>query len=141
MCRRATGDPLLRELVSTVVSCQASQSPPPASKQRAKKDKATSAAVGPLVQVILHDTILFPEGGGQPHDTGVFTSADGELWDVVDVKRFGGHAIHYVRVGDRGVDAALKAFAPGSLVNVALGEAGLNRRLDHVRADAVSMLN
>lgn len=130
----STGDPFLRELVSTVVSCQTSQAPPPASKQRAKKDKAALAAVEPLVQVILHDTVLFPEGGGQPHDTGVFTSADGDLWDVVDVKRFGGHAVHYVRVGERGVDAALKAFTPESLVNASLDEAGLDRRLDHVRS-------
>lgn len=100
--------------------------------KRAKKDQAP-AAVEFLVQLILHDTVLFPEGGGQPFDIGVLTSSDGDLWEVVDVKRHGGHAVHYVKAGERGVDAALKAFTPGSLVNVALGEAGLSRRLDHVR--------
>ncbi|KAJ3557514.1 hypothetical protein NM688_g1435 [Phlebia brevispora] len=108
-----------------------SQTPPPVNK-RAKKDKTAPAKVESYVQVITHDTVLFPEGGGQPYDIGTLTSADGELWDVVDVKRHGGHAVHYVRVSDRGVDAALKAFTSGSIVNVALGEAGLARRLDHM---------
>ena len=115
-----------------MISCQQSQTPPPVNK-RAKKDKAAPVAAESFAQVILHDTVLFPEGGGQPYNIGTLTSADGDLWEVVDVKRHGGHAVHYVRVGERGVDAALKAFTPGSIVGVALGEAGLNRRLDHVR--------
>ncbi|PSR75033.1 hypothetical protein PHLCEN_2v9363 [Hermanssonia centrifuga] len=126
-CQR---DPLLRELISTVVSCRASQSPPPGNK-RAKKDLKNPTPAEPLVEVILHDTVLFPEGGGQPSDVGIFTSADGRLWNVVEVKRHGGHAVHYVRVGEGGIDAALQAFTVGSLVGIALGEAGLSRRLDH----------
>ena len=87
------GDPLLRELVSTVISATLAQAPPTSnnSSKKSKKDK-TSQARETLLEVILHDTILFPEGGGQPNDIGIITSADGELWDVVDVKRRGGHA-------------------------------------------------
>lgn len=125
-----TGDPLLRELTTTVVSCRQAQAVP--QPKRAKKEKS-AAPVEPLIELILHDTVLFPEGGGQPSDIGILTSADGQTWQVQEVKRHGGHAVHYVKVEGRGVDVALEAFTIGSLVGVALGEAGLYRRLDHVR--------
>ncbi|KAI0082457.1 alanyl-tRNA synthetase domain-containing protein [Panus rudis PR-1116 ss-1] len=126
-CQR---DPLLRELVSTVVSSTLAQAPPTSnSNRKSKKDKGP---VEQLLEVVLHDTVLFPEGGGQPNDIGLLTSSDGELWEVVDVKRRGGHAIHFVRVKDGDVDGALKAFTPGSIVNVSLGEQGFQRRLDHM---------
>ncbi|TCD70424.1 hypothetical protein EIP91_003505 [Steccherinum ochraceum] len=128
-CQR---DPLLRELVSQVISCTLSQSQPlSAAEKRARKGKA-EAPKDSLVEVILHDTILFPEGGGQPHDIGLLTTSDGELWDVVDVKRHGGHAVHYVKVKDNNTDAALASFATGTNVGVALGDHGLQRRLDHM---------
>lgn len=126
------GDPLLRELTSTVVSSRAAQAPP--QPKRAKKDK-NAPHVEALVEVILHDTVLFPEGGGQPSDIGILTSSDGQLWEVLEVKRVGGHAVHYVNVGTRTTDDALSAFAVGTAVGVALGEAGLYRRLDNVSVD------
>ena len=98
--------------------------------KRAKKDKAASTE--PLFEVILHDTVIFPEGGGQPSDIGILTSSDGQLWDVQEAKRIGGHAVHYIKIGDRSSEAASSAFAVGSTVGVALGEAGYRRRLDHV---------
>lgn len=76
--------------------------------------------------------MLFPEGGGQPSDIGLLTGADGEMWEVTEVKRVGGHAVHYVKVGDKTLEEALKAFKTGEKVGVQLGEAGLSRRLDHV---------
>ena len=82
--------------------------------------------------MILHDTVIFPEGGGQPSDIGILTSSDGQLWDVQEAKRIGGHAVHYIKIGDRTSEAALSAFAVGSTAGVALGEAGYRRRLDHV---------
>ena len=99
--------------------------------KRAKKDKAASTHE-PLLEVILHDTVIFPEGGGQPSDIGILTSSDGQLWDVQEAKRIGGHAVHYIKLGDRTSEAALSAFTIGSTVGVALGEAGYRRRLDHV---------
>ncbi|KAI0089163.1 Threonyl/alanyl tRNA synthetase [Irpex rosettiformis] len=125
-CQR---DPLLKETTTTVVSARLVQAAP--QPKRAKKNKA-AASTEPLVEVVLHDTVIFPEGGGQPSDIGVLTSSDGQLWDVREAKRTGGHAVHYVKVGERGADAALSAFAVGSTVGVALGEAGYYRRLDHM---------
>ncbi|EPT03626.1 hypothetical protein FOMPIDRAFT_1040376 [Fomitopsis schrenkii] len=129
-CQR---DPLLHELATTVVSATVSQAPtPPSNGRKSKKEKAPPAPAEPLIEVILHDTVIFPEGGGQPSDVGVLTSADGELWDVIEVKRHGGHAVHYVRSKDQSPDSALRAFSPGAKVGVALGEQGWTRRLDHM---------
>ncbi|KAI0637998.1 alanyl-tRNA synthetase domain-containing protein [Trametes polyzona] len=131
-CQR---DPLLRELATTAVSSRLSQSPavPSNGREGKKKKAAAPAPTAPLLEVILHDTIIFPEGGGQPSDVGVLTTSDGELWDVVEAKRHGGHAVHYVRLKpEQNVDDALRLFAPGSVVGVSLGEAGYKRRLDHM---------
>lgn len=80
----------------------------------------------------LHDTVIFPEGGGQPTDTGLITTTDRKQWEVVQCKRHGGHAIHYVRVNDSTIDAALAAFAPGTSVVAELGAQDFERRYDHV---------
>ncbi|KAI0772057.1 alanyl-tRNA synthetase domain-containing protein [Trametes elegans] len=129
-CQR---DPLLRELATTAVSCRVSQSPSvPSNGREGKKKKAAPAPTAPLLEVILHDTIIFPEGGGQPSDVGLLTSSDGELWDVVEARRHGGHAVHYVRLKpEQDVDRALSLFVPGAVVGVSLGEQGYRRRLDH----------
>lgn len=79
----------------------------------------------------MHDTVIFPEGGGQPSDIGLVTTADGAIWEVLQVKRFGGHAVHFVRAKDD-ADEALRVFSPGAKVIVALGQDGFNRRYDHV---------
>ena len=86
--------------------------------------------------MILHDTIIFPEGGGQPTDTGLITTtSDAFVWEVVQAKRHGGHAVHYVKVQNGlDVDSALLAFYPGSKVTVSLGKEGYDRRYDHVSA-------
>ncbi|KAH9948348.1 hypothetical protein B0H21DRAFT_733864 [Amylocystis lapponica] len=128
-CQR---DPHLRDLVTVVVSSRLSQSHSvPSNGRKSKKDKAPPAPTEPLLEIILHDTIIFPEGGGQPSDVGLLTSADGELWDVIEVKRHGGHAVHYIRAHDLTGESALQVFTPGARVGVALGEEGLKRRIDH----------
>ncbi len=128
-----SGDPLLRELTTTSVSCRESQSAAPPSNGREGKKKKAPAPTAPLLEVVLHDTIIFPEGGGQPSDIGILTSSDGELWDVVEAKRIGGHAVHYVRLKpEQKLQHALEVFSPGVLVGISLGEAGYKRRLDHV---------
>ena len=124
-----------------MVSATVSQAPtPPSNGRKSKKEKTPPAPTQPLIEVILHDTVIFPEGGGQPSDVGVLTSADGELWDVIEVKRHGGHAVHYVRAKDQSPDSALRAFSPGAKVGVALGEQGWRRRLDHVRPHISTLL-
>ena len=89
----------------------------------------------PLLHVLLHDTVIFPEGGGQPTDTGkIRTIANGVTWEVVQAKRHGGHAVHYVRLpAGTDVDAALIAFQPGAQVTVSLDQEDWDRRYDHVR--------
>ena len=97
-----------------------------------KKKKAAAAAGNndPLVEVVLHDTVIFPEGGGQPSDIGKISTQDGRVWDVIEAKRHGGHSVNYVRV--QNIEADIQAFHIGSSVTVALGEDGFKRRLDHV---------
>ena len=116
-----------------MVSSRPAEAPP--QPKRAKKDKsgAPPAPASPLLEVLLHDTVLFPEGGGQPSDIGLLTSADGETWEVAEVKRVGGHAVHYVKLGSKSMEEALNAFKTNEKIGVQLGEAGLSRRLDHVR--------
>ena len=84
--------------------------------------------------MILHDTIIFPEGGGQPTDTGLITmTSDASVWQVVQAKRHGGHAVHYVKVqSGHDVESALLTFCPGAKVTVSLGQEGYDRRYDHV---------
>lgn len=115
------GNPLLNALTTHVIQCQESQSlEPPKDKKKAPQ----AAQKGKIVQVLLHDTILFPEGGGQPSDIGFMESADGHVWPVLEVKRHGHHAIHYVKDGE--------IMPSGSVVKVYLGEEGFRRRYDHV---------
>ncbi|KAI0729323.1 ThrRS/AlaRS common domain-containing protein [Fomitopsis betulina] len=129
-CQR---DPLLRELATTVVSATVLQAPTsPSNGRKSKKQKASPTPAEPLIEVILHDTVIFPEGGGQPSDVGVLTSPDGELWGIIEVKRHGGHAVHYVRSKDPSSDSALHVFSPGAKVGVVLGDQGWKRRLDHM---------
>ncbi|KAJ3510621.1 hypothetical protein NLJ89_g4572 [Agrocybe chaxingu] len=134
-CQR---DPLLRALETTVVCASVAQPPPAAANGTAKKTKKAVLAPDlpkePLLHVLLHDTVIFPEGGGQPTDNGIITtSVDGTTWEVVQAKRHGGHAVHYVKVPvGVEVNAALLAFQPGANVTVSLGQEGYDRRYDHM---------
>lgn len=73
---------------------------------------------------------MFPEGGGQPSDTGLIQTADGSVSNVLQARRHGGHAVHYVQVEDAEVD--ILRFAVGTKVLVKLGHADWDRRYDHV---------
>ncbi|KIM46230.1 hypothetical protein M413DRAFT_23991 [Hebeloma cylindrosporum] len=129
-CQR---DPLLRTLETTVVSVSVSQPPPVLGKKTKKAVLAPEVPNEPLLHVLLHDTVIFPEGGGQPTDTGNIITSEGALWEVVQAKRHGGHAVHYVKIRDDvGVEAALLALQPGKQVTVSLGERGYERRYDHM---------
>ncbi|KAG1753985.1 ThrRS/AlaRS common domain-containing protein [Suillus paluster] len=126
-CQR---DPLLRELETTIISCTISQ---PASSPSIKKGKKASAPAPvdqPTLEVILHDTVIFPEGGGQPSDTGIIKTADGRTWTVIQAKRHGGHGVHYVRAEQ--AENGLSCLTPGTKVTVALGELDFDRRYDHM---------
>ncbi|KAL0950042.1 hypothetical protein HGRIS_010050 [Hohenbuehelia grisea] len=129
-CQR---DPLLRTLQSHVVSCTVSKPPAePAGKKAKKAVIAPTLPKGPILEVVLHDTIIFPEGGGQPTDTGVITTADNQEWNVLQAKRYGGHAVHFVQVKDVDIETALQTFHSGAPVTVLLDKASWNRRYDHM---------
>ena len=131
-----SGDPLLRSLETTIVSASLLEPSPPSSVKKGghtKKTKASSVPTfpHPVLQLVLHDTVIFPEGGGQPFDIGILTSEDGAIWSVECVKRDGGVAVHYVKPAEDISDVP-DVFAPGKRVNLELGHTGFQRRLDHV---------
>ncbi|KAI0268181.1 hypothetical protein BC834DRAFT_968391 [Gloeopeniophorella convolvens] len=131
-CQR---DPLLRALDTVIVSTSflPPAAPPSGKKSHTKQAKASAAPTFKfsVLQVVLHDTVLFPEGGGQPSDIGTLTSEDGVSWSVELVKRHGGAAVHYVKLPES-IANAPEVFASGKRVSLALGQAGFQRRLDHM---------
>ena len=90
---------------------------------------------GVVLQVILHDTIIFPEGGGQPSDIGYISVGSGTTLEVFEAKRVGGHAVHYIRFPTLDELQKTRHLLPaGTNVVVTLGDNGYRRRLDHVSA-------
>jgi misacylated tRNA(Ala) deacylase len=79
-------DSYLKTLTTSVVAC--TKTPPPS-----KKDRAASDWTG--YEVEFEDTVLFPEGGGQPYDTGV-AIVNGKEIKVKNVQRDGLTAVHLV---------------------------------------------
>ncbi|KAJ3869673.1 ThrRS/AlaRS common domain-containing protein [Lentinula novae-zelandiae] len=129
-CQR---DPFLKKIETIVIACTVSQPPStPAGKKSKKAVSAPTLPNEPILEVILHDTVIFPEGGGQPTDTGVITTSDGKTWSVLQAKRNGGHAVHYVMVKEGDLESALSVFTPGSTVTAALGQDDYDRRYDHM---------
>lgn len=75
--------------------------------------------------VILDDTILFPEGGGQPHDKG---SINGH--EVLQVRRDkNGFGVHFLK--------SSQPLTQGSVVSV---EVNWNRRFDHMQQHSAQHL-
>lgn len=66
----------LKTLTTLVVSCKEYEPIMTLKDKQNKNKKAAQAPRETLYAVELEDTILFPEGGGQPHDVGVITLAD-----------------------------------------------------------------
>lgn len=134
-CQR---DPLLRSLETAIVSSSLLQPSPPSSVKRGGHTKQTKASsvptfTHPILQLVLHDTVLFPEGGGQPSDIGILTSENGVFWGVECVKRHGTVAVHYVKPADaEAISDVPNVFAPGKSVKLDLGHKGFQRRLDHM---------
>ncbi|KAJ7507750.1 ThrRS/AlaRS common domain-containing protein [Mycena galericulata] len=129
-CQR---DPLLRELYTTVCSSALYSPPAPAKGKNAKKSVVVPTIPQDAIclEICMSDTVIFPEGGGQPCDTGVL-HAGGAVWNVLMAKRNGSLAVHYVRVENNNVDGALLTFTPGTKVKVELDQAGFDRRYDHM---------
>jgi misacylated tRNA(Ala) deacylase len=135
------GDPLLRSLETTIVSTSLLKPSPSSVKKGGHTKQTKSSSVPtfphPVLQLVLHDTVLFPEGGGQPSDIGILTTEDGVIWSIECIKRHGGVAVHYVNPADDISDVP-NVFAPGKRVNLELGHTGFQRRLDHVSPPSLS---
>jgi len=97
-------DSFLKEFTSKVVVCEEAEIK--SSNQRLRGYK-----------VILEDTVLFPEGGGQPCDHGLLNDKQ-----VIDVQRKGKDAIHYV--------VSEEPFNIGESV---VGKVDWDRRHDHMQ--------
>ncbi|KAL6451035.1 hypothetical protein SBY92_001285 [Candida maltosa Xu316] len=91
--------------------------PPPTSKEKQSKSKSKTKEFG----VELEDTILFPEGGGQPFDKGTITIlSNNKVIEVKSVLRENLKAIHIVN----------ELIDPGVEVTVNLD---WKRRIDHMQ--------
>lgn len=86
---------------------------------------------GERVAVVLDQTILYPQGGGQPFDTGTIETVDGTIkfW-VTDVRAKSGVVYHYGKYG-HAIGAEATGFNPGDGVKVVVDSArrSLNSRL------------
>ena len=67
MCQR---NPFMKTFTSKVVSCELAPAPPAMKKKEKDAAASPTAAPSPLYQIVCEDSILFPEGGGQPCDFG-----------------------------------------------------------------------
>lgn len=86
----------LKSFQTLVVSCK-DYEPIMTSKDKQNKNKSKPAKPEPqekLYAVELEDTILFPEGGGQPHDVGSITLPDSKVVPVKMVLRKELTAVH-----------------------------------------------
>ncbi|XP_064644016.1 alanyl-tRNA editing protein Aarsd1-B-like [Lineus longissimus] len=99
-------DSYLKQLTTTVKSCE-----PHKTKLlvNGKKENING------FEIILEDTVLFPEGGGQPDDRGTINDVD-----VLSVIRRGVEAVHFTR----------SPIDPGTEVHVQLD---WRRRFDHMQ--------
>lgn len=111
----------LKEFSTTVVSCT-EEKPEPVAPAKGKKSKSKEPVQAAPVKyaVELQDTILFPEGGGQPTDQGYIITNDDKKYHVSFIKRDKLRAIHLV---DEPIEV-------GSTVNLKLD---WKRRLDHMQ--------
>ena len=126
---------MLRRLETSVVDASPLQADAPQKPPRKGAKKPRSEGV--VLQVILHDTIIFPEGGGQPSDVGCISVGSDTTLEVFEAKRLGGHAVHYIRF--QALDQLQKAqllLPSGTNVVVTLEDGGYRRRLDHVSKPA-----
>ncbi|KAK9324584.1 Threonyl/alanyl tRNA synthetase [Lipomyces orientalis] len=111
-------DSYLRSFETTVVSCRPIENVRPS--KPVKKSKLPAQSSDDIhYEVELKDTILFPEGGGQPSDHGVIVTSESEL-PVLAIRRALLTALHKVP----------KAIEPNTPVKL---EIDWRRRFDHMQ--------
>ena len=92
MLHGTLGGPLFRWLETLVVDAFPLQAG--ASQEPLRKGAKVLRSEGVILQVTLRDTIIFPEGGGQPLDIGYISVGSGATLEVFEAKHDGGHAMH-----------------------------------------------
>lgn len=111
-------DSYLKQLTTVVVSCSPLKEEAP--KKAGKKLSVTdSKEKRSLYEIELENTILFPEGGGQPSDLGLIKVEDTKV-RVLDVQRKGLYAVHITE----------EPIESGTSVSL---EVDWKRRLDHMQ--------
>ncbi|KZL87457.1 threonyl and alanyl trna synthetase second additional domain-containing protein, partial [Colletotrichum incanum] len=120
-CQR---DSYLRTLEAEVISCE--KRPPPTSKKNGNKGRSADAANMSNSEIWLvefADSVLFPEGGGQPSDHGTITPLSNARATPI--------LIEFVeRVGLRCVYHSSQPLEPGEIVRQ---EVDFHRRWDHMQ--------
>jgi misacylated tRNA(Ala) deacylase len=128
-CQR---DSKLRTLQTTVTACHEQPLPEPAAGGSKKKKKGSNPPKRWLVE--LADTVLFPEGGGQPSDTGaiggvrcasVHRTADGVVEHVMEGPLEVGAAMEVVVDWDRRFDHMQQHSSQHLISAVALAKWGI----------------
>lgn len=110
----------LRTLSANVISCQEYAPPNLKEKGKSKKKAINTIKVDQRYAIELNDTILFPEGGGQPYDTGKMKVLNDVEIPVVEVIRENLKALHIVPL----------PIEPGSEVSLIVD---WEKRLDHMQ--------
>jgi Ser-tRNA(Ala) deacylase AlaX len=67
--------------------------------------------------VLVDSTVFYPQGGGQPADTGVISAGGGTRFIVDDVRMKDGVVFHYGRFEDAG-DGCNSGFSEGQSVSL-----------------------
>ena len=128
MLHDTIGDPLLCQLETYIVNALPLQADVP--QKPSRKGVKIPRSEDIVLQVVLHDTIIFPEGGGQPSDVGYIYVGPDMTLEVFEAKRVRGHAVHHIRFST--TDELQKAqllFSTGTKFIVTLGDGGYRRRL------------
>ncbi|GME79083.1 unnamed protein product [Ambrosiozyma monospora] len=116
-------DSYLKQLITRVVSCTESKPVPVTStsssgKKSKKKSKqqqsAPSEPAKTVYEVEFEDTVLFPEGGGQPSDSGTITLINEEGKSVTEPTTIPVHSIQ--RVGLRAIHMCPEPLTVGQKV-------------------------
>lgn len=126
-----------RTCQATVISCKPVVEEASAQPKKGKQVKgaaadcsssssSSSVSSSPLFDVVLSSTVLFPEGGGQPTDTGVLKFGSSVV-QVASVLRTPGAIVHRVNA----------AVAEGTEVRV---EVDWSRRFDHMQCHSTQHL-
>ncbi|KAJ3162334.1 hypothetical protein HDU86_004814 [Geranomyces michiganensis] len=128
-------DPFLRTLETKVVRVERTPVDAAAKTAVKKKEKKPSSAASdaPLLvewQFEFEDTVLFPEGGGQPCDHGIIeVIASGKKLSFDKVVRIGLDAVHCASF-PADADPSADGWVPGAAVRM---ELAWDRRRDHMQ--------